>query len=104
MTQGAGMATVPVQKTEMYLGPPFAFVAPVKAALTATELTYGIRAWKESDKARVVVYAILNDKRTPNGRSETPISTFLIGPKESLEVKEAHAWGSPGLVVNAELR
>jgi hypothetical protein len=107
ITQGGGVASVPVSRTEMYIDRgPFVWVAPASAPRVAQpELVYGLRAWREdASRARVVVYAILTDKRAPNGRTETPISTFTLAAKESVEVKEAHAWGAPGLVVSAEMR
>ena len=103
LTQGAGRARVPVQQTEMYIGSPSGFIAPLNAPSgVQPELMFGIRAWSEAGKARVVVYAVLTDKRTPSGRTETPIATFLIASKQSVEVKEAHVWGAPGLVVSVD--
>jgi hypothetical protein len=106
ISHGAGVGSVPVDRAEMYVGRgPFALVAPSNTpAVAQPELVFGLRAWKEGDQARVVVYAVLTDKRAPNGRTETPISTFLIAPKRSMEVKEAQAWGAPGLVVSADVR
>jgi hypothetical protein len=89
----------------MYVGSPFAGVAPNPPQPgSPPELLFGIRAWQEGDKARVAVYAVLADKRAPDGMTQTPISTFLITPGQSLEVKEAGAWGARGLVVSAERR
>jgi len=47
---------------------------------------------------------MLLDRRAPKGRTNTPIATFLIAPKQSLEVKEAHIWGALGLVVSADVQ
>ena len=49
---------------------------------------FKIRAWKESDSARVVVYAVMSDSRAPKKRTETPISTFKLALGESREVTE----------------
>jgi len=65
---------------------------------------FDIRAWKEGDKARVAVYARLEDKRAPEGNTETPIATFAIAPGQSIQVREAEKWGGPRLAVSAALR
>jgi hypothetical protein len=101
-----GSATVPVRRAEMYVESPFAGVgAPAPLRGTAvTGLSFGIRAWKEGDKARVVVYAVLNDPRAPGGKTETPISTFVMAPGQSVEVPETEKWGASRVFVKAALR
>ena len=70
----------------------------------AGPLRFSIRAWRQGEKARVVVYASLEDKRAPGGRTETPISTFTIAPSETVQVPEAEKWGGTRLAVMARLR
>lgn len=85
-----GFGAVPVSGTEMHIGAPSAGVAgqlPQPGSLP--DLMFGIRAWKEGSNARVVVYAVLLDKRAPEGRTETPISTFVIASGQKVEVPEA---------------
>jgi hypothetical protein len=67
-------------------------------------LTFAIRAWRENEKARVVVYAVLDDKRAPAGRTETPISTFTISPGQAIEVPEPEKWGASRVSVRAAVR
>lgn len=104
-TRGGGMLSDRVLKTAIHFGVSGGIAAhePKPGSAIPPELTFELGTWKEGDKARVVVYAALSDKRAPEGKTRTPISTFLIGPNESREVKEAHAWGAPGLVVSASL-
>jgi hypothetical protein len=71
---------------------------------TMTELGFNVRAWKEGDRARVMVYARLADKRAPTGATETPVATFTIAPGESVEVRETEKWGAPRYLVSAALR
>ena len=106
LTQGAGIASIPVQRTEMYfVGGPAAVIAPFGTPEgSKPELTFAIRAWRDGEKARVAVYAQLADKRAPTGRTETPIATFRLARGQNVEVKEATAWGARGLVVSADSR
>jgi hypothetical protein len=107
ITDGGALGSVPVWTTPRYVEGPDAFIAPVRPkpqSGSPPELMFGIGAWKEGDAARVIVYAMLLDTRAPKGRTNTPISTFLITPKQSLEVKEARAWGVLGLVVSADVQ
>jgi len=111
---GGGSATVPVTRTEMYVEGPFAFVeAPPSVRRTGASgfefgavsgLAFGVRAWRQGDKARVVVYAELDDKRAPDGRTQTPIATFTITPGQAIEVPETEKWGASRVVIKAVLR
>lgn len=65
---------------------------------------FSIRAWREGEKARVVVYAKLDDPRAPGGSTETPTATFSVAEKETVQVPEAEKWGGPRLAVKAALR
>ena len=99
-----GSAAVPVVRNEIYVeGTPAAGVGFPPAG-EKTTVTFNIRAWKEGDKARVVVSARLEDTRAPGGATETPIATFTIAPTQSIEVRETEKWGAPPLLVSAALR
>ena len=89
---------IPVSRNEMYVdgGPTAGFAQPVEGRTTPF-LSFSIRAWKEGDKARVVVYARLEDARAPEGVTETPIATFVMTPRDTKEVREAEKWGGPRL-------
>jgi hypothetical protein len=100
-----GTASVRVIRSEMYIGDPAAFVGPpAPKNATGPNLVFSVRAWKQGDKARVVVYARLEDRRAPDGTTETPIATFVIAPGQSIEVRETEKWGGPRLTVTAEVR
>jgi hypothetical protein len=111
---GGGSGSIPVSQSAIYVDDgPAAFVgAPLSMlpmALPARQaavagLSFGIRAWKEGEKARVVVFAALEDKRAPNGRTETPIATFMIAPGQSIEVPQTESWGASRVYVSAALR
>jgi len=99
-----GSAGVPVVRNEIYVdGAPAAGIGFPPAGKVA-ELTFNIRAWKEGDKARVVVSARLQDTRAPGGATDTPIATFTLAPTQSIEVRETEKWGAPPLRVSAALR
>jgi len=98
----AGYATVAVARSEMYIdGGPVAGIGPRGGGTSSPPLMFNIRAWNEGQKARVVVYARLRDERAPEGATETPIATFVMGPAETREVPEAEKWGGPGLILSA---
>jgi hypothetical protein len=107
-SQGSGgSASVRVVRSEIYVDDnPSAFVGvgvpPIGAK--SAELAFSVRAWKEGDRARVVVCARLEDKRAPAGMTETPIATFAITPGQSLEVRESEKWGAPRFLVSAARR
>lgn len=102
---GGGQGSFELTERAVYIGPPFVFVATEPPARGGEpELTFGMRAWKEGDKARVVVYAVLLDKRAPEGRTQTPISTFLIDPGKAVEVKEPVKWGGTPVTVGSEIQ
>lgn len=94
-----GYASVGVTQTGMYLGGPFAGVN----AKGTNDVSFGIRAWHEHDKSRVVVYALFDDNRAPGGKTETPISTFTIVPGQTVDVPEAAKWGGAPVSVTAKV-
>ena len=87
-----------VQKTAFYLGSPSAWVVAKATPGTTLDAGFGVRAWKEGDKTRLVVFAVLHDPRSPASQTETPISTVALALGESVEVKEAPSWGAHLLV------
>jgi hypothetical protein len=98
----ASDAGVAVQQTAFYMDGPSAGV-PARPAVPGAAVSvssFSLRAWKEGDKARLVVYAVMNDPRAPNGRTETPIATFALGAGESADVREAERWGAARLTVS----
>jgi len=99
-----GQAAVPVIKTEPYIGTPFAGAGAWSSGAGIPPVTFGIRSWREGHKARVIVYAVLDDKRAPGGHTETPIATFTMSPGQSVEVPETEQWSQPRFVVNATSR
>jgi beta-lactamase regulating signal transducer with metallopeptidase domain len=100
-----GSGAVQARTSEMYVEGPSAGIGFKRPTAAGTEiLWFTIKAWREADAARVVVYARLDDARAPGGFTETPISTFRIAPRQSIEVAEAERWGGPRLLVTAALR
>lgn len=100
-----GSAAVIVWGNEPYVNGPFAGVGAQAATGTQVSgLSFAIRAWKENDKSRVVVYAVLDDKRAPSGRTETPINTFTIAPGQTVEIPETERWGAARVAVTATVR
>lgn len=112
---GGGEGGIPVRGSEIYIQGPTAGVgAPLTMRPVPPEvrqnsvqgLSFSIRAWREggNDRARAVVYATLDDKRAPEGRTETAIATFTIAPGQSVEVAETEKWGASRVVVKASAR
>jgi hypothetical protein len=102
-----GSASVRVMRSEIYVDDQSSAGVGVGVPLPgakAPELMFSVRAWKEGDKARVVVCARLEDKRAPDGKTETPVATFAITPGQSVEVRESEKWGAPRYVVSAAFR
>jgi hypothetical protein len=99
-----GQASVRVTKGEMYVDGPAAWVGVAGQETAADPVLFSIRAWKEGEKARVVVYAKLKDTRAPGGSTETPIATFSLTARETVHVQEAEKWGGTRLAVSATLR
>lgn len=95
-------ASIPVRMTEPYVVGPFAGTAAREGRGEHPVLTFGIRAWKEGQLARVVVYAVLDDPRVPNGYSETPVATFTLARGRYVWVNELTKWGEPPVVVSAQ--
>src|SRR5215207_7701134 len=69
-----GSASVPARGSEIYIDGPAVGVG-VPGQESAPQVMFTMRAWREKEKARVVVYARLQDKRAPGGSTETPIAT-----------------------------
>jgi hypothetical protein len=101
--QAGGRAAVVLERNEFYINGPMAGVGqrPLPCETEPPSLMFVIRAWKEGQKARVVVYASLRDKRAPDGVTETPIATFLLARGEKRDVPEAEKWGGPPVTVSA---
>lgn len=86
--------SIEVQKSAFYLGAPSAWIVASATPGSRLDAGFGVRAWKENGKARIVVFAVLHDQRSPANQTETPIATFALAVGESVEVKEAQAWGA----------
>jgi len=99
-----GQAAVRVTEAAMYVDGPAAGIGVAGQQTAPDPVFFNIRAWKEGEKARVVVYAKLQDKRAPGGSTETPIATFSLAARESVQVPEAEKWGGVRLAVSAALR
>jgi hypothetical protein len=99
-----GQAAVRVTETAMYVDGPAAGIGVAGQETAADPVFFSVRAWREGEKARVVVYAKLKDTRAPGGSTETPIATFSIAARESVQVPEAEKWGGTRLAVSAALR
>jgi len=102
---------VPVSRNEMYIqdGPLLGFAQPPECpqptpCANPPELAFMIRAWKEGGKARVVVYARLQDKRSPEGVTETAVATFALAPGEARDVGETEKWGGPRLIARSAVQ
>lgn len=109
----SGGATIPVTQTEFYIDGPYAGIGGPPPLITApaevrnapgTGVFFNVRAWRVGDKARVVVFATLEDKRAPGGRTHTPIATLELAPGQSVEVPQTEKWGASRVYVKAIAR
>lgn len=91
-----------VLRSEMYLGGGWIGIGAVPAAegTPVNARMFRVRAWKEGVNARIVVYAVLDDSRSPKGETETPIKTEALGLGQSVEVTETQAWGAKPFRLN----
>jgi hypothetical protein len=99
-------AWVELQRTEIYLDAPSAEV-PVRAAVpgaTVAASSFRIRAWKEGEAPRVVVYAVMADPRAPRRETETAIATFLLAVGGSMVVSQTQEWGGKPIMVSVSQR
>ena len=99
-----GQAAVRVLEAAIYIDGNSAGIGVPGQETAADPVFFSIRAWREGDKARVVVYAKLRDRRAPGGSTETPIATFSLAAGESVQVPEAEKWGGGRLAVSAAAR
>jgi hypothetical protein len=91
-----------VLKKEMYLGGGWIGMgtSPVTEGTSTAARMFRVRAWKEGTNARIVVYAVLEDGRSPKGETETPIKTVALGFGESVDVTETQDWGAKPFRLN----
>lgn len=89
-------------QTEFYLGQP-ALNVPAYALQgeTLRAVRFTLRCWKEGDATRVVVYAVLNDARTPTRELETAIATHTLKQGASVRVTETAAWGAEPMTIRS---
>ena len=102
--RAGGQAAVRVLESAMYIDGNSAGIGVPGREKAADPVFFSIRAWREGEKARVVVYAKLRDTRAPGGSTETPIATFSLAAGESVQVPEAEKWGGDRLAVSAAQR
>ena len=94
-------AFLPLNRTEFYLtGPSVGVPAErVPGGPTPSASRFIVRAWREGQKARILVSAKRADARAPTGETETPIATFILAFGEQVEVAETEPWGAARIVV-----
>lgn len=98
-----GGGGVGVQQAEMYIGGSWAELPAEASAIGAQIKTrFRLRAWKEGDKSRAVVYAVLKDTRAPQGETETPIRTVALSFGHFVTVTETRLWAAEPIVLAAE--
>ena len=103
--RGAAFMGLQDTSTEMFVGSKASVVSrPAVAGAPVSVSSFGIGAWKEGDKARVIVYAIMSDPRAPKKQTETPIATFTLSLGQSRELTETEPWGAAPVLVSASVR
>lgn len=104
ISEGRSRAGLEVAFTAPYQGGPWAAVpaSPFRLDSNVTAAGFRIRAWKEGQRARVVVFVIIPEEK---GREkETQIATFSIEPGQSVEVTETEQYGATHVTVSAAAR
>src|SRR5262245_9372645 len=100
--QGRSRAAVEPAGTEPYAGGPWASV-PAAALRSDSPISidaFRIRAWVESGKTRVVVFAVRRE--SPTRESETQIATVLLVSGEARDVVETERYGASHVLVSVE--
>jgi hypothetical protein len=85
-----------VRHSVFYLADPVAFVLgrSLEGRADPVVSKFSCRGWWERDQVRVVVYAVITDKRSPAGEIEAPIAMRLLKVGQSAEVSETEAWNA----------
>ena len=110
ISQGALRASVVAARTQPYQGGPWASIpaTPLHAGTATTAADFRIRAWREAEKTRVVVFAVVRDNtkrvKSENGEREIQISTFLLAAGDSTDVLSAEQYGAAAVTVSARIR
>jgi hypothetical protein len=101
ISEGRSRAGLAVAVAAPYQGGPWAGVPanPLRPESKVTASTFRIRAWKEGQRARVVVFAVIPEEK--DREKETQIATFLIDPGQSVEVTETDQYGAAHVTVSA---
>src|SRR5262245_56687033 len=99
-------AGVGVVQSEPYGGAPWAAIParPLQPSAQVTVKSFRIRAWQETAKSRVVVYAV-TEERDSGGKSveqQTQIATYLLEFGESVDVAATERYGAAHVTLTAE--
>jgi hypothetical protein len=98
-------ATVEAVRTEPYSdGGPWASI-PSNCGRQAQEgprAQFRIRAWKEADSTRVVLYAVEREAALPDKEREIQIGTYLMQRGQTIRPTETTAYTSNSIVLSAQ--
>src|SRR5688572_8894761 len=90
-----------LEQTEFYIGEP-AVIVPARAMTGATPKAshFAVRAWREAERIKAVVYAVVTDRGAPNGALETPIATYTLPVGQRVRVTQTELWGASPIVLS----
>ena len=108
ISEGRKFASVEAVRMEPYQDGPWASIPPTALAPAdePAAADFKIRAWKEADRARVVVFAVTRAERRAgtDRETETQIATFLLAAGDSREVPETSKYAARPVTISARLR
>jgi Flp pilus assembly protein CpaB len=103
ISHGRQRAAVTATVSEPYQGGPWAAIpaTPLREGTAATASDFRVRAWREGDRTRAVVFAVLRDDHAPNGEREIQIATYLFAPGDSVDVVQTEKYGAARVTLSA---
>ena len=104
IARGRCVASVQAVRTAPYDGGPWAEIPAscLNDSPHATAKDFRIRAWKEADRTRVVVFAVMEDANAAAKEREKQIATFVISPGQSINVTETTTYNAEPVTLCAK--
>jgi len=104
IARGRCVASVGAERTEPYAGGPWAAIPAscLNDSPEATARDFRIRAWKEAESTRVVVFAVVTDATAATKERETQIATFLMSSGQSVNVTQTAEYNAAPVTVSTK--
>jgi hypothetical protein len=104
IARGRCVGSLRAEMTEPYQGGPWAGMPAscLNDSPQATAKGFRIRAWKEAESARVVVYVVVEDAAAPDKERESQIAIFTLSSGQSVNVTQAGQYNALPFTVSAK--